>query len=105
MLPVPDVAERTGLTVLQVRQLLKDGHVLGVRREDGILVLGIDQFDGPGPVKSLPAVLTLLKDARFSEQAAWEWLITPDDTLPGTPLQALQENRGTEVKRRAQAEG
>ncbi|CAM5372847.1 DNA-binding protein OS=Streptomyces cyaneofuscatus OX=66883 GN=G3I52_17875 PE=4 SV=1 [Streptomyces cyaneofuscatus] len=32
-----------------------------------------------------------------------EWLFTPDPSLPGTPAQALSENRGTEVKRRAQA--
>jgi hypothetical protein len=32
-----------------------------------------------------------------------EWLFTADPSLPGTPAQALAENRGTEVKRRAQA--
>ena len=36
---------------------------------------------------------------------ALRWLTTADDTLPGTPLQALHENRATEVKRRAQALG
>ena len=33
------------------------------------------------------------------------WAFTPDDSLPGTPAAALAENRGTEVKRRAQALG
>jgi hypothetical protein len=33
------------------------------------------------------------------------WLYTPDDTLPGRPVDALVENRGTEVRRRAQALG
>ncbi|MFL6182385.1 MAG: Rv2175c family DNA-binding protein, partial [Actinomycetes bacterium] len=28
---------------------------------------------------------------------------SPDDSLPGTPMQALVENRHTEVRRRAQA--
>jgi hypothetical protein len=32
-------------------------------------------------------------------------MFTADDTLPGTPVQALQQNRGTEVRRRAQALG
>ncbi len=31
------------------------------------------------------------------------WLFTADDTLPGTPIQAIAEHRGTEVNRRAQA--
>ena len=39
------------------------------------------------------------------DDEALRWLTTPDDTLPGTPLQALHENRATEIKRRAQALG
>ena len=42
---------------------------------------------------------------RYSDEEALSWLYTPDDSLPGTPVQALAENRGTEVKRRAQALG
>ena len=33
------------------------------------------------------------------------WLFTHDDTIPGRPIDALRENRGSEVKRRAQAMG
>lgn len=45
----------------------------------------------------------MLRDDRFTEEEILEWLFTEDPTLPGTPVQALSENRGTEVKRRAQA--
>ena len=31
------------------------------------------------------------------------WLFTPDDSLPGTPADALRAGRKTEVRRRAQA--
>ncbi len=31
------------------------------------------------------------------------WLFTPDDSLPGTPIDALRGGRKTEVRRRAQA--
>ena len=55
-------------------------------------------------LKHLPGVLTLLHDARFSDDEALRWLYTDDD-LPGSPVRALWENRGTEVKRRAQALG
>lgn len=107
LLPLPDVAERTGLDIMAVRQLLKDGRVLGSRRsEDGILCILADQLEDDGePVKHLPAVITLLRDGRFSDEEALRWLTTADDTIPGTPLQALRENRGTEIKRRAQALG
>ena len=47
--------------------------------------------------------LTLLRDDGFTVEEMIEWLFTPDPSLPGTPAQALAENRGTEVKRRAQA--
>ena len=107
LLPLPDVAERTGRDIMAVRQLLKDGKVLGARRPgDEILCILDEQLDDEGnPVKHLPAVITLLRDARYSDDEALQWLTTTDDSLPGTPLQALRENRGTEVKRRAQATG
>ena len=107
LLPLPDVAERTGRDIMAVRQLLKDGKVIGSRRpDDDILCILADQLDDEGnPVKHLPAVITLLRDAKYSDEEALRWLTTPDDTIPGTPLQALCENRGTEIKRRAQAAG
>ena len=54
-------------------------------------------------VKGLSGTLTLLRDDGFTDEEMIEWLFTPDPSLPGTPAQALSENRGTEVKRRAQA--
>ena len=56
-------------------------------------------------VKSLPAVITLLRDARYTDEEILDWLCRADESLPGTPIQALRENRGTEVKRRAQVAG
>lgn len=107
LLPLPDVAERTGRDIMAVRQLLKDGKVIGSRRpDDDILCILADQLDDEGnPVKHLPAVITLLRDARYSDEEALRWLTTSDDSIPGTPLDALRENRGTEIKRRAQATG
>jgi len=45
----------------------------------------------------------VLHDGGYEDEQALRWLFTPDDTLPGRPIDALRENRGTEVKRRAQA--
>jgi hypothetical protein len=107
LVPLPDVAERTGRDIMAVRQLIKDGRVLAVRRPDDDLLCILDeQLDDEGqPVKHLPAVITLLRDARYSDEEALRWLTTSDDSIPGTPLQALRANRGTEIKRRAQAAG
>jgi hypothetical protein len=56
-------------------------------------------------LKGLPGTLTVLADAKYDDAAALRWLFTPDDSLPGSPVDALAQNRGTEVKRRAQALG
>lgn len=102
MLTVPEVATRMGIGVVGVRTLLKEGRLLGIR-QDNVLVLPAEQLDGSQPVKHLYGVLTLLTDAGYSDDEALAWLTTQDDSLPGTPLQALQQDRSREVKRRAQA--
>ena len=104
MLSLTDVAHRLGIGPSGVKQLLKEHKLLAVPTAEGPAVPA-DALDGDQPVKHLSGVLTLLADAGYEAEAAYRWLTTPDDTLPGTPLQALQENRATEVKRRAQALG
>lgn len=104
--PLPDVAERWGLGISQVRQLVKERQLLAVRRAPGTPLVVPAEFLGPrGPVKGLAGTLTLLRDAGYSEPEALRWLFTADDSLPGSPIAALVANRGTEVKRRAQAAG
>ena len=103
MLSLTEVAERMGIGPTGVRTLIKEGGLLAVRREGQGLVVPADCLDGDVPVKHLRGVLTLLRDARYTDEEALRWLTTPDDSLPGTPLQALHENRATEIKRRAQA--
>jgi hypothetical protein len=44
----------------------------------------------------------MLHDGRYDDRECIAWLFTDDD-LPGRPIDALRENRGSEVKRRAQA--
>ena len=104
MLTQTEVAERMGIGPTGVRDLVKSGHLLGIRTGEGVRIPA-DQLDGDQLVKHLVPVLTLLRDAGYSDEEALRWLTTPDDTLPGTPLQALHENRATEIKRRAQALG
>jgi hypothetical protein len=104
MLSMTEVAERMGIGPTGVRDLVRSGQLLAVDSE-GKQVVPAEQLDGPVLVKHLVPVLTLLRDAGYSDEEALRWLTTPDDTLPGTPLQALHDNRATEIKRRAQALG
>lgn len=104
LLSADEVAERMGIGPTGVRDLLRAGHLLTVPTPEGPRIPA-EQLDGDALVKHLVPVLTLLRDAGYSSEEAWRWLNSGDDTLPGTPLQALHENRATEIKRRAQALG
>ena len=105
MLSLTDVAERMGIGPTGVKDLVKAGQLLTVKDADGKTVVPAQQLDGDSLVKHLVPVLRLLHDAGYSGEEALRWLTTADPTLPGTPLQALHENRATEIKRRAQALG
>jgi hypothetical protein len=102
-LSVPDVAERLGLPVSRVKQLLRDRKLLAVQRPNGEFAIPAGFLDGDQVIHGLGGTLTLLFDCGFSDAEALSWLFTADETLPGTPVQALTEHRRTEVNRRAQA--
>lgn len=101
---VPEVAEQLGVPVTRVHQLVRDGALIAVR-ERGVARVPADFLDDGQIVKHLVGVLSVLRDNGFSDDEALRWLFTADDSLPGTPVRALRENRATEVKRRAQALG
>jgi len=101
-LSLGEVAVRLGLNQSRTKQLIRDHKLLGVRRDGQVMIPAVF-LSGREVVKGLSGTLTLLADAGYDEMEALRWLFTADDTLPGTPAQALAENRGTEVRRRAQA--
>ncbi len=103
-LTVPELAESLDTDVVHVRQMLKDGHLIGVRRgERSVISVPAAFIENGEVVKKIPGLLTLLRDAGFDENESLRWIFTSDDSLPGTPMQALVENRHTEVRRRAQS--
>ncbi|HTJ68039.1 MAG TPA: Rv2175c family DNA-binding protein [Actinospica sp.] len=105
-LTLPDLAERMNLPITKARQLVKDRQVVAVRRgERNVLSVPAAFVSGGQVLKGLPGTLTLLADNKYTDEEALRWMFTSDETLPGTPVQALHENRGTEVRRRAQALG
>ena len=102
-LTLPQVADRLSLPSSRVRQLLRDHKLIAVQRPDGTMCVPAAFFDGHQIVKGLHGTLTVLFDCGFDETESLRWLFTADDSLPGTPIQAMCEHRGTEVNRRAQA--
>lgn len=103
-LTLPDVAERLDVRVTRVRQMVRDGVLLAVRR-DGVLVVPVELMANDNVLKHLPGILTVLHDAGYNDEEALRWLYAADDSLPGVPAVALAGHLATEVKRRAQALG
>jgi hypothetical protein len=96
-----DAANQLGVPTSKVRQLARD-HQLLLGPDGRVPALFLDDI---GIVKGLPGTLTLLADAGYDDVESMRWLFTTDNSLPGRPIDALRENRGTEVRRRAQALG
>jgi Rv2175c C-terminal domain of unknown function len=102
-LTIPEIAERLDLPVSRVKQYLRDRRLLGAQRPDGSFGVPAAFLDGNQVVRGLHGTLTLLFDCGFSDVEAMRWLFTSDDSLPGSPIEAITANRCSEVNRRAQA--
>jgi len=98
-----EAARQLGVTVAKVRTMIREHELAAAVPTPGagqqIPALFIQ--DGL-VVKGLPGLLTMLHDGRYDDRECIAWLFTDDD-LPGRPIDALRENRGSEAKRRAQA--
>ena len=102
-LTMPEVAQQLGLPVNRVKQLLRDRKLLGAQRPDGSFGVPAAFLVGDQVVRGLHGTLTLLFDCGFTNVEAMRWLFTSDDSLPGSPIEAIAAHRCSEVNRRAQA--
>lgn len=96
-------ADELGVTPATVRTMVRE-HSLAAAKPGPSIPQGVPALflvDGE-PVKGLPGLLTLLHDSGFDDRECIAWIFLDAD-LPGRPIDALRENRGSEVKRRAQA--
>jgi hypothetical protein len=105
LLPRPEVAQALGIPVSRVHQLIRDGRLVAVFDEAGRRCVPALFVQDGAVVRWLPSVITQLRDAHFADAEIVDWLHRPDDTLPGTPIDALRAHRPAEVKRRAQVAG
>jgi hypothetical protein len=105
LLTFPAIAEVLGLPVTRVHQYVRDGRLVSVRDDGGAKCVPALLVQDGVVVKSLNSVITMLRDAQFEDHEIVDWLFREDDSLPGSPIEALRANRGSEVKRRAQVAG
>lgn len=112
---LPAVAEMLGVAVTKVQQQLRDGHLIGVRRNGAVVVPKIFFDDTGHVVKALPGLLVVLRDGGYHDTEIVRWLFTPDTSLTvrhdgatdelvnARPVDALHSHQAREVLRRAQA--
>jgi hypothetical protein len=92
-----------GVTPAKIRTMIRDHELAAAVPEPGAGPKVPADFVQDGlVVKGLPGLLTVLHDGGYDDRECIAWLFTDAD-LPGRPIDALRENRGAEVKRRAQA--
>lgn len=112
---LPTVADLLGVPVTKVHQHLREGHLVGVRRDGAVVVPKIFFDDTGHVVKSLHGLLVVLHDGGYRDTEIMRWLFTPDPSLTITrdgatdrqanarPVDALHSHQAREVVRRAQA--
>jgi hypothetical protein len=103
-LTIPDLTEQLGLKVSQVRRLIEDRALLA-RRVDGVWRVPSDFIVDGEPMSELKGTLVVLGDSGFSDEEAMHWLLSPEDSLGVSPIDALRAGRKAEVRRVAQALG
>lgn len=102
-LTLKEAGDHLGVSPNRVRQLARE-HQLAIAKQPGREPLVPAEFVQDGAiVKGLGGTLIVLADHGFDVEESLEWLFTADDSLPGRPIDALREDRGKEVRRRAQA--
>ena len=98
-------AEQLGASVNQVRTMIREHQLAAAVPAEGSGQQIPAEFLQDGViVKGLPGLLTVLHDWGYSDRECIAWIFAPND-YPGRAIDALRENRGSEVKRRAQALG
>jgi excisionase family DNA binding protein len=99
-----EASELLGVSVSKVRQHIREHNLAAAVPVpgEGQKVPAALIMDGE-IVKGVSGVCTVLHDGNYEDPEILTWLFTADDSLPGRPIDALRENRGSEVKRRAQA--
>jgi hypothetical protein len=103
-LTLPAVAELMGLEVGKVRRLVQEGYLVGLRRgERNVFSVPSALLKDGQPLPELRGTLSVLGDAGFDDLSSLLWLFTPDESLPGTPVDALRAGSKTEIRRRAQS--
>ena len=102
LLPFPDVAEKLGVPVTKVHDYI-GAQTLVHYVKDGKKVVPASLLSEDGLSKFVSGAITVLSDGGYDADEILAFLFTPDESLPGRPVDALHGQKAREVIRRAQA--
>ena len=97
---VPEAAELLGEPAGRIRRWIEEHHLIAIKR-DGVLMIPDEIIIDGEPLPSLPGTMIVLLDSGLSYEAAFKWLYTFDESLPGTPMEFLLKGHKSAVRRLA----
>lgn len=101
-LTLPDLAELTGASLSALRQSVREGRLITVPHgERGVASVPSDLVRDGSLVKGLGSALVVLADAGLDPTESLAWLLTPDESLGGRPVDLMAEGRDVAVRRQA----
>lgn len=103
VITIKEAAGRLRVPLTRFEQMIRDREVIAFKRDRVPVVPTVFLEEEGRILKGLPATINLLRDGGYSEAEIVRWLFAVDDSLPGRPIEALRDNRGKEITRRAQA--
>jgi hypothetical protein len=103
-LSIPELVDALGIGVSKVRRLIEDRSLLASRVDGVWKVPELFIRDGE-PLPELRGTLVVLGDSGFSDEEAMRWLLTREESIGTSPIDALRAGRKAEVRRVAQALG
>ena len=102
LLALPDAADILGVPVTRVHDFV-GARKLVMYVRDGKKFIPARLLGDDGLSKFVSGAITVLFDGGYDADEILAFLFTPDESLPGRPVDALHGQKAREVIRRAQA--
>lgn len=97
-LAMPDLVDVLDESVGRVRRLIDEHYLVGSRRSGVFAVPSVFVVDGH-PLPALRGTIIVLQDAGFSDDEVIDWLLTFEETLDRSPIDALLAGHKSSVRR------
>lgn len=97
-LTIPDLVDVLDETPGRVRRLLDEHYLVGSRRSGVFAVPAVFVVNGRA-LPSLRGTVIALHDAGFSDDESIDWMLTEEESLGRTPIEALLDGHKSSVRR------